>query len=433
MKWFSIAAAVLVVSAQAAISVAQTPDPPADDSVPSAPSSPSAPPTQVDALKAQTDLATAEKGLLDAQVARAESQQRLAAARIGSVTGQSEIKGTTAVGQNGPRAEALLMATASTVAAGRRVRDAILPILQGATERNILVLTNRNELAVPDAIVFDMKIDLFQQAFVAAERRYADAVAQEPRRNIGQAHVAPLAVADAVIGNLARLGSYFQTNYQFGEVQPDLPPELLPAAVIQSFDDLSLSPRFVIPSHSLALDPTPVFHQLRSLQDSYLQAAAHRATARQRAAALREMANADPSLKAVALLYEESAEALNLVITRYDAFSASLEAAAEGSEPLIVRVVRQKQIQQLLAASPSPLALLLTGRTVGAYYTRSNLWTFLGGPPLYTMAGSTTTYTLFEPATGRVLRSGAVPHHAGYRSVRQVERLFSSPSTGTRP
>jgi hypothetical protein len=429
MIWYRAIATAVVVSISSAISYAQTDGPSTTSDAPKSTSTSA--PTPAEQLKAQTDITNAQKGLIEAELGRAEAQQRLQNARIGTVTGQTEIKGVVTPGADPGRAEALLMVTASTIAASRQIRDAIEPTLRGYQDRDVLVLTSNDELSAPDSVVFEMRLNLLNQAFATAERRFSDAVERDSQRRVAQANTI-LPALDLLVGNIARLGSYFQTDYTFGQIKPDLPEELLSAAVIQSFSSSNPMPRFIVPAHSIPLDPGDISSLLAPSQASYAQAATHRSTAERRARELEAGEAAEPELRPLRLLYQESVTALTQAMTRYEDYMNSLFASTEGRDPPIIKIIRQRQIRQLLAANPRPLALLLTGRQVGAYYTRRSLWNFLSGAPLHTMGGTSTTFTLFDTGNGHVLRAGAVAHHAGYRSVRDVERIFATPSTGGR-
>ncbi|MDP3675025.1 MAG: hypothetical protein Q8R44_08005 [Novosphingobium sp.] len=96
-----------------------------------------------------------------------------------------------------------------------------------------------------------------------------------------------------------------------------------------------------------------------------------------------------------------------------------------GNAPRIVAIARQAEIAKLLNENDSARLLILKQTPASAFYTKDNLWTFFGGPPLYAMGGVSLSYAIVEPATGTVKASGVIAEHGGYRSVRRVEQLIA--------
>jgi len=173
----------------------------------------------------------------------------------------------------------------------------------------------------------------------------------------------------------------------------------------------------LIPSHLVASDMTPLFDRIGPLQALYLDVAGKAAQAKQLATSLRT------SNAAVAGRLDAAEGRANRVITAFESFSSALTAVtAANAEAPIIRIARQYMIRRQL--QEGAVVLLVTTQNAGAYYTRRNLWTFLGGPPMHTMGGVVIAYSLYQPATGEVHTSGQIPIHGGYRSVRAVERMF---------
>jgi hypothetical protein len=221
---------------------------------------------------------------------------------------------------------------------------------------------------------------------------------------------------------LTKLGSYFQSNYGYGQVDVDVSPDLTSAAVVQSFAAWPTPPKFIVPSHSLASDPRDVLELLRPLHMQYSEWVSNREIAVKYAEGHKD------KNKAAAAACEGAAAAYLKSITAYETFISGLTADVQGGEPVGVRVVRQKKLQKLLDAKP--LILLLTPNEAAAYYTKKNLWTFLGGMPIYTMGGTSVTYSLFESGSERELTYGVVAHHGGYRALNQVERVVNASAAG---
>jgi hypothetical protein len=105
----------------------------------------------------------------------------------------------------------------------------------------------------------------------------------------------------------------------------------------------------------------------------------------------------------------------------YQDFITKLLAVSDTGGADLEKILRQSALKRRLDGR-TPI-LVLNEKTAGAFYTKKNLWTFLGGPPLYTMGGITVSYALLD-GERRILTSGTVAKHGGYRSVRDVEKLF---------
>lgn len=373
-----------------------------------------------DAKKAASDAATAA---WNSKRAQTEAEVAAATAKVGSIAGQSEIKGAVQAGTTPPKAEALLLLTRATLDAGRLIAGRIAPDLRANPGRDVLVLTDRQELAVGDAVIFDLRASQLRESAIANRLRFSQCSPPQAEDSEGRARGLPVATAIGTAVDLAsKLGSYFMTDYAYGQIEVDPSPELLAAAVVGSFSSWT-APSFVIPSHSLASDPTELLALLRPLHEEYLEAVANREIA------LRFADGHGDGNKTAAAACTAAAAAMQKTIANYDSLVSALIADTPGGEPLGVKVVRQKQIQRRLETGP--LILLLTGRQAAAYYTKRNLWTFLGGMPLHAMGGTSTTYTLFDPKTGIVLETGAVAHHGVYRALNQVERLINAENRET--
>jgi hypothetical protein len=376
------------------------------------------------AAEAQTAAYTAQTAAANAQKAWIEARQSASLARIGTVAGQTAITGAVTAGTDTAKAEGLLLVTRATLAAAEPIHADLASQLASAPGREVLILTDTNQLSAADGVLFDVQVEAVATGLRTASDLYAAASAADhidSRRNDdGGLRMAPVALAGALLDSAAKIGSYFQTDYTFGAVTVDPSPGLVAAAVVNVFRRAGSNQTFIIPANYTATDAAPVLAALRPLQQAYVGVVGQQAAAKARAVALH--ASEADGAAAAAARYDMADAGAGRAIAAYEAFLTSLTAPVTDKEPLIVRVIRQKRIQDKL--STGPLVLLLNGSHAAAYYTKKNLWTFLGGPPLYTMGGVSLTYTLFDPASGQILRAGAIAKHGGYRSVRQVERLF---------
>jgi len=108
----------------------------------------------------------------------------------------------------------------------------------------------------------------------------------------------------------------------------------------------------------------------------------------------------------------------------YDNFFSWLVTAPAGGKPPLVQVVQREKLE---ADVQGASILTLSGNAVAAIYTKKSLWSFFGGPQLYASGGASVRYRLTKP-DGELLASGIVPVDSGYRSIKQVQKLFSASS-----
>ncbi len=370
------------------------------------------------AYNAAAAAATARSAMIAAQTAADR-------ASIGSVTGQTAIDGSVATASGTGQAEATLLVTRSMTAAAAQIWEDLKNESFG--ERPVLILTSIDQLSTVDAIQFQM-----QQADVGAllavarqrylEARTADDALPNSLEDGGTGdRMAALTAAGAVIDVASKLGSYFLSNYSFQPVTIDAPSQLAASAVVSAARARHSRVQFIIPGNFLASDAAGLLQDLKPLQDGYGVAIGDGAAARARSIILKEQGD---EAARVAQLYDAAEASATRAITAFETMRTALAAVTPEQGSMASRIIRQQQIQQALSQDNSPLILLLSHKEAGALYTRKNLWTFIGGAPLYTMGGVSVTYSLFEPDTGYVRRAGIVARHGGYRSVSDVERLF---------
>lgn len=432
---------VVVLIAFAISLPARAADPPADAGAPIVDAGGSTTPTQkdmaLDDLTKMKALEEARKAAFDAAKAASESQKaaieaKTAAgtAKIGTVTGQTSITGAVTMGTYTAKAEALLLVTRSTRLAAQEIAPKLKQALTGRESQPILVLSGTADLSTGDALQFDIQLHNLRASMALVDAYYAQAKAVDsPRIKVksagaggdGSERMAPLAAAGAIVDLAAKLGSYFAADYAFGSVDLPATPLMVETAIVGSLREQGLPNPIIIPSNFVVSDGRPLFESLSDLQSRYLKMVAEQSEAKSRSGELAK----DPGAKAVsaASLYNQVDATASKVTTTYDKLMGDLAAAGtDGKEPFAVRVVRQKIIQNALGSRT--LLLLLNSQEAAAFYTKKSLWTFLGGVPLYTMGGVSLTYTLYENNGGAILAAGTVGRHGGYRSVRDVEKLF---------
>ena len=395
--------------------------------------------TQAEALKAMYDAQTAayqsKKAMYDAEAAARTSSN-------GAVTGQTAITGTVQAGADGPKAEAVLMVSRAALSAANKVRDELTPVLsvEPYKSQSVLIITSEDQLASAASATFDIRRAVLKAQLDAAHARFLLVVSQDyvppPARPAAHgnqnrfAFLPALSVADEVIGDITKIGSWFQSDYSFGQVTVDTTSDLYAAAIVKSFQDGRIHPSFYSATHIVTAEVPNLIADLTALQTSYTQAVTDQTIATKAALDRRAQAADDKpnstKLLAAAGRYEAFAASTGKIIDACDAVMTALFTETADKPAPIVKIAQEREVQRRL--SGNPIVLLVTGKPVAAYYTKKNLWTFLGGPPLYTMGGANIEYKLFEPGSGLVVAYGVVPEHGGYRSVDKVESLFAGKS-----
>lgn len=408
----------------------------------SGPTGTSSPTSDWDKLKqmyeAEAAAHTAGASAATQKAAEINAQNELAKAKIGSVAGQTTYTGT--VQGYTAKTEAMLMVTRAALESAMPIKRALYEPLKSNRDRDILLLTSPGELDTSSAMNFDLRSDAIKQMGAAAHARFLSAISLPVPKGQGggeaqgggERFLAPVAAVGTFLDTAAKLGSYFQSNYSFGDVNVTPTADLLAASLVESFSDWQPLPHFIIPTRTLPADSDKLIGLVQDLHQINLIAIADKTEAERKAAVIRAAHKDDEAAGAVAAELEGAAAAAAAVSAKYDALIADLTApVTDGREPYGVAVARQKRIQELLHEKEKPLVLILTGDQAAGYYSKSSLWTFLGGPPVYASAGTSTTYTLSDSSTGRVLAAGAVAYHAGYKSLHDISRSFGNqPVTG---
>lgn len=380
-----------------------------------------------DAIAQATAQANAQAAVYNAQAAAAnankaaiDAKTEAAKAAFGSVPGEATTPGgsTSISSTSAPLAEATLLVTLAAKLAASDIARQLAAIIG---QQEVILLTDTSQLSASDAMQFDLQVNIIKTAFAQAKQASDQALSDEKDARKagagGQSHFAP-AIAGAAIDATAKLLTYFQTDYAFAGVQVTEPSNLTAGTVAAALRALPTPATVTIPSNLIASDAASIISDLSPLEKSYIEAA-----------------GTDAKLKALATSYTAKNPAVAAELgeadaqvakatASYESFMNGLNAAPQsGSEVPIVRIVRAKMIQSHLSR-PNVHILLVIDQKIAENYTKKNLWTFFGGPPLYTMGGISSVYILYNPSTGQVEAAGAIPRHGGYRSVNAVQKLF---------
>ena len=369
----------------------------------------STPDDQEAALKAQTAYWQEVQAAANAKAAAIQAQSAQFQAAVGSAAGQSSITGKVDVGSDGPKPEALLLTTQASDRAAQKIATELATQLNGRTA--LLLVTSTDDLSLAQLNFYDMQLHVIGRQLKDARERLENAARTKPPKGARGMNlaVAPVAAIGTVLDAATKLGSYFLTDYTFGKVDASLPDKMLLYSVASQVQPkLSGTQTVFLPSQLAALEVGGLIRDIEDPSNDYQQLVIAADTARGKAKDNPDLAAAIASADAVAKSWET--------------FASALTTAPANGEPAIDRILRQKAIRAKLRAKVP--VLVVNSSQAGGYYTKKNLWTFLGGPPLYTDAAVAASYALLDGEDRNIIHSGTVWVNGGYRSVREVQRLF---------
>ena len=392
--------------------------------------------------KAQTAASQAQEAAAKAETARIEAEAAAARRELGLPNTPTGPTGNSNFGSNPGKSEANLLYARALSDLGEQLGQAICPKTGSQPKPSFVLGGTTGAVELGDLVAYRIKRFVTLKSLDDAVASVDTAISQaralkpDPPRNAdasdenARSIAAVLAGADAAIGSLAKLGGYFRSVYTFGEVAITPSDDMLAAALhcntativnpaIMPVSDLA---DFLSPATAASLREEDSLSLLTPIaRMEYLRNRAFEAAARADALADNK-ATADK--QAVAVL-RASITGANAAIARLQSFLDDLTAvSATATTPKIVLVARQEKMRKLLENQTTRMVVLRQS-VGGAYYTQDNLWTFLGGPPLYVMGGVSLSYSLVNPQNGQVETSGILVRHGGYRSLRNVERLIN--------
>ena len=389
-------------------------------------------------LKAQAE---AEKAVYEAQAEAAKAQQAVyeaqaaaMKAKFGNISGEGGTAGALTVDEDGNKPEGMLLVQHSTqIAAGdifRQVRAGIV----ARPHQDVLIIDAPTDLYGAEALEFDLRVAEIGAALDAASEQYRHAVSEEAKAAPVDAGAADrgravgLAAAGALMDSVVKLGSYFRAEYAFAPIAGVEKEGAAMYAVAGRIATGIPGRRVFIADRLVQGDAVQTMAALRALGDRMTSAHGAAAHSKSRAAALAETHSA---LAGNYTLAEATAtKAVELYTTFMTDMTTRQQLQAQQSvtdaPPKFWQVVKQKRIQRLLAGKP--LVLLIEDEAAAQYYTKKGVWTFLTGPPLYTVGAVTIGFVLLDAESGQVYAAGNVARHGGYRTVRDVGKMFPSTS-----
>lgn len=371
------------------------------------------------AEKAQLD---AKKGALESNKgfwdAKKSADLAAAQAAIGSVTG-SNLDGSVVVKTDAGKGEATLLASKAIDRAAITVANAISNavkdkrvVLMPAAE--MTQFANYRQFLLQEALIDRIFEKVTTEAGELAKQ--ADQlVKQLPAPQPAAPPAAPLlTTAGVALEAVTKLGSYFMSNYEIGGIglTPDV--EQLIAAVANRL--LAKSIKLVLPDRRVP-EPSDFSEIVEQIATKVTAADASASDFSGKSQA------AKPKSSDAAKIYDEAAAMLRKAITKAEEFISAIGVADTKGVTLLTKIAHEKAICDELKKQDS-LALALDVRAMsGGYYTKKNLWTFLGSMPFYAMGGAVVTYSLFD-RDGLLNGAGLVPCHGGYAAVNEIPKAL---------
>jgi hypothetical protein len=383
----------------------------------------------ISASTAATARLDAQKGVLEAQKALSDARQAAdlsaAQAAIGHVSA-SRIEGTVTVKQDAGKGEATLLASRAIMIAAEKIAIALENQVRG---KRIVLLSAADASEVGNYRQFLLQQSLVLYVYSRALEE-ADLLAGAVPGVADLADAIPeVATAGVVIDAAAKLGSYFLSNYEIGGVALTADVEQLVSAVANSLLKTKNAPKVVLPARRLpqSVDFEKMIRQLADETIKVDSKAENLSMEMRQVTAQAEQEKDQPKrerLQQAVKLYDQATELLRTAVSKAEEFIKGLATIDTKGIALITRIAREKSTCEELA-QPTSLALVVDVRAaVGGYYTKTNLWTFLGAMPFFAMGGAVVTYGLTN-GNGELLASGLVPTHSGYAGVNYVRRLVA--------
>lgn len=417
---------------------------------------------QADQLKAEAELAAArkpadpkvtaadeEKARSDAAKAALDSAKALSDARKGAdlsaaqaaigTVASSGIAGTVTLKDGAGNGEATLLAAKAMSTAAKAIAGKIAAAVK---DKRVILTSGAETLLYPNYRQFLLGRELTASALDKAINGARDlrskasdvaaAPAPAPAAGGRTAEAIPaLTAAGVAIDAISKLGSYFMTDYEAGNIAVAADAEQLMSAVAGSLlelDSPDIRPAAVVlpgrkppATGDLITIIAELSIRVATIDDAADQAATE--AKRQRALSEADAANKDRHLRA-AELCDAAAELLHKALAKAETFLATLGVADASGVTLIAKIAAEKAFADE-AGGATTLCLALNVRaTAGGYFTKKNLWTFLGLMPFYVMGGAVVTFQLTDK-DGRLWGAGTVPVHAGHASVAGVQKLVN--------
>lgn len=380
--------------------------------------------------EAQTALFNQQKAAADAQSAALAAEAIALKAKFGTVTG-SQITGTVTTEAGAGSAEANLLAAKAVDEAAALIAKALSPT---PDNKKYIVFAGSQRPTLGHWRTFSIQSEVIQVSF-----NQADFVATQARRaaegqitpaittnSSGTESVANIVTgAGAVLDIASKLGSYFMTDYKASAVTlTGCDDDLLAVGVVGRLSGALFPARWASPPGANPV--SNLLARLAKLRDSSIptQREMQEKGDHYKAAAEKESdAKRKDQLKGIAGAFAKAGDAYVAAQKRFDDLLVSLATADKDGVPLVAYVIDEKPIAETLEGGAYALFVKLTA--AGGYYTKKNLWTFLGSMPFYVSGGTIASYVLVDGGSGVVVKAGQFTVHSGYYKINDVADQFS--------
>ena len=384
-----------------------------------------APPPPADPVKAATAdavaAAKAAKEVADAKKAQADAESAAFKAKLGEVP-SSGIQGSVELSDKAGSMETALLAARATSIASGRVAAAVRKTAPNAG--TIFIFPSGESPDLKALREFRSVSELLKAEFFKAIRN-AESTSKE----------APvLAAAGVALDAAAKLLGFFKSDFKVGGSELTADHAMLAEAIAgQLRHEL---PNTTVYLHSLyyrydpASDAQFMEQELKPLSDQHkLALDAQRKAEIDIAALTAEAAKVTgeseedkarrAALQSKIARVQSAVERLKKVIALYDTTLDRI--SADGKMDALSR---QFEISAKLGAANTYVLTAKMQKVGGSHYTEKNLWTTFGAMPFKVMGGVIVSYSLFEAASARLLRSDILPVHGGFHKANEIAPLF---------
>lgn len=384
------------------------------------------------AAETQTALANAEKAKSQAQKEALEAEVAATKAKlgVGLVQGTTAVSGAVNAGTGAGNLESSLLAAKALNRAASEIRTAV-----GPTE-SFIIFTGTARPNFGDLRLFEIKVDLAERGYKAATealeaankayREVPKAAAPKPPATltsegpVRESLMGAAVTAGAALDTVAKLGSYFQSDYMVSAATvTGADSDLLAVSLASKLSKAWYPARWPPPAPKDAV--RGVLGKLPELRDTSVEQIVQMLELQERVAdeaAAEKNAGRKKALEVVSTKYAAVAAAFTSANTAYDGLLTSLAEVDTGGVARVTRLMEQKAIHDALATDRKALIVNVAGAG-GTTYTKKNLWTFFGGMPFYVSGGAIASYLVID-RTGAIEKAGQLPLHSGYMKAVSV-------------
>lgn len=376
---------------------------------------------KVAAANAAKSLADAEKAAADSKKAQADASLATLKAQIGDVP-TSGFTGDVTLKEKAGVIEAALLSAKAVNDVSSKISEMIgTQTLKG---KNVLLYSGSEVPNFQALLSFRAQLAIVQNALRNAQTVSSDAAIQAPAV-ITKAEALPyVAAAGLALDAMNKVIGYFRTDYTVGGIEVAVEDSMLVNSLASSLIAKNGAAKVRLPALYNAPAVSSSFDKGigKQLTDMAMLKGTLQIQTNQHekvSAEYTEKAGKepDPTKKAKLLdqanLRKEAADSLKGAINAYDAFYAKLGTADDKGTLPLTSVIREEVVVDALKENDL-LLLVKVHKSGGAYYTKKNLWTFLGGMPFYHMGGVIGSFVLVGGKEGEVLASGVIPVHGGF-------------------